>query len=164
MMTLLLVAPLSFSGMAFASGAPGANVNSGAAATPAAGTPATTSTGTVNGLSGSCPPGTTGCISDSNAGAPDPAASSATCANGNCDLVAKYLNPTISVLSVMIGIAAVISYIIAGIQYSSSAGDPQKAAKARSRIISTTLALVAYIFFYAFLEFLIPGGILNAGA
>ena len=86
---------------------------------------------------------------------------STSCSASSCDLINKYVNPAINLLTTLVGIAVVISIIYGGIQYSSSGGDPQKAAKARGHITNTVLALVIYIFFFAFLQFLIPGGILN---
>jgi hypothetical protein len=54
---------------------------------------------------------------------------------------------------------AAISLIMGGVQYSSSNGDPQKITAAKNRISTTIIALVAYMFLFAFLQFLIPGGI-----
>ena len=76
----------------------------------------------------------------------------------DCNIITKYLNPFIKILSVMVGIAVVIGIIIGGIQYAASAGDPQKAAGAKLRIRNAVIALLAYFFLYAFLKFLIPGG------
>lgn len=78
-----------------------------------------------------------------------------------CDnFVDKYINPIVLLLSVLAGVLAVISIIIAGIQYSASADDPAMVAKAKKRIFNTVLGLIAYIFLFAFLNYLIPGGIL----
>ena len=78
-----------------------------------------------------------------------------------CSLYSSYINPAINLLSGLVVLVAIVSIIIAGIMYSSSGGDPQKTAKAKSRIINTLLALLAYIFLYSFLQFIIPGGLLN---
>jgi len=80
---------------------------------------------------------------------------------GGCHIFTSYINPIINVLSSIIVLVAIISIILAGIMYSSSGGDPQKTAKAKSRIINTLIALLAYIFLYSFLQFLIPGGLLK---
>jgi hypothetical protein len=85
----------------------------------------------------------------------------AACTADNCDLIKKYLNPTINVLTVMFGLIAAGSIIMGGIQFSTSEGDPQKAARAKDRIASTIFAIFAYAFLYAFLQFLIPGGLFN---
>lgn len=71
----------------------------------------------------------------------------------------KYVNPTVNLLSAIAGIAVLISVIAGAIQYSSSAGDPAKVQKAKERIRNALLALVAFFFLYAFLQWLIPGGL-----
>lgn len=76
------------------------------------------------------------------------------------NFVETYLNPFIYLLSALVGVAAVISIITAGIQYSSSADDPSTVSKAKQRIFNTVIGLVAYIFLFAFLNYLIPGGLL----
>lgn len=82
--------------------------------------------------------------------------------NSSCNkFVENYLNPAIIVLTSLVGIAAVLSIIFAGIQYSSSADDPGMVTKAKQRIFNTILGLVAYIFLLAFLNYLIPGGIFS---
>jgi len=87
------------------------------------------------------------------------------CGNGpdaaKCDnFVNKYINPAIVLLSAIIGVAAVINIIMAGIQYASSADDPGAVSKAKQRIFNTVVGLVAYAFLFAFLNYLVPGGIL----
>ena len=90
---------------------------------------------------------------------PPPPPSSASCNSSGCDLITEYLQPTINLLSGVVGIIVVISLILAGIEYSTSEGDPQKSAKAKRRITNTLFALIAFFFLYAFLQFLVPGGI-----
>lgn len=75
------------------------------------------------------------------------------------DFVENYINPAIQALTALVGIVAVISIIIAGIQYSTSADDPGAVTKAKQRIFNVVLGLVAYIFLVAFLQYLVPGGI-----
>jgi len=83
------------------------------------------------------------------------------CTSSKCDLISKYINPTINVLSVSFGLIAVISIILGAIQYSASEGDPQKSSAAKNRITNTIIAIVAYLLLYAFLQFLVPGGVFN---
>lgn len=82
---------------------------------------------------------------------------------GSGDLMQKYVNPAITLLAILVGVVVTASIIVGAIQFSSSAGDPQKAAAAKSRITGAIVALVVFMFLYAFLEFLIPGGFLNNG-
>jgi hypothetical protein len=81
------------------------------------------------------------------------------CNASSCNLLDTYIQPTIDLLSGMVGIVVVISLILGGIEYSSSEGDPQKSAKAKRRIANTLFALIAYFFLFAFLQFLIPNGL-----
>lgn len=90
----------------------------------------------------------------------DPAADpNADCSNDRCDLIKKYVNPTINLLSLCFGVIAAGSLIAGGIQYSASTGDAQKVTNAKKRIFNTILAVVVYMFMWSFLQFLVPGGI-----
>lgn len=107
------------------------------------------------------------CVPDSVSPTPAPSNGSSSedqavkCTGGRCDLVKKYITPTITVLAAIFGTVAAISIILGGINFTTSEGDPQKAARAKSRITNTIIATVAFLFLYAFLQFLIPGGIFN---
>jgi hypothetical protein len=114
----------------------------------------------ANGLCADCQNGGKGCIDCDNGICNDPAANaSAECTNNGCDLVKKYVNPFIQLLTLVFGLIAIISIIIGGIQYATSEGDPQRVSKAKMRILWTVIAIVGYFFMYGFLQFLIPGGI-----
>lgn len=77
-------------------------------------------------------------------------------------LYAKYINPLVNLLSAAVGIIVVVAIIVGAIQFSSAAGDPQKAANGKKHIQNALLGLLAYLLLYAFLQFIIPGGLLNA--
>lgn len=107
---------------------------------------------------------TTGSGTTATSSCSDPAASS-TCQNDSshtkCDIVSDYINPVINLLSGLVGLVAVISIIYSGIQYSMAGGDAQKVQKAKNRIRATLIGIVAYAFLYGFVQFMIPGGVLN---
>ncbi len=67
----------------------------------------------------------------------------------------------VNFVSVLVAVIVVIMIIIGGIQYSSAGGSPQKTAEAKNRITNAILAFVMYIFLFAFLQWLIPGGVLK---
>lgn len=67
----------------------------------------------------------------------------------------------IRVASIGVGIAAVAALIVAGLQYTTSRGDPGATAKAIARIRNTVVALLLYIFSYALLNYLVPSGLLQ---
>lgn len=82
--------------------------------------------------------------------------------NGGPDcnrFINDYINPAIKVLTALVGIVAVLSIVIAGIQYASSADDPGTVTKAKQRIFNVAIGLVTYIFLLAFLNYLVPGGL-----
>jgi hypothetical protein len=52
--------------------------------------------------------------------------------------------------------------MLAGFQYMTARDNAGQVQKARNRIVMTIVALAIYIFMYALLNFLIPGGVLPA--
>lgn len=75
-----------------------------------------------------------------------------------CDLIGKYIDPFINLLSACFGLIAVASLIYGAIQYITSEGDAQKASRAKTRMVNTVFAIIAYAVLYGFLQFLVPGG------
>lgn len=77
-----------------------------------------------------------------------------------CDkFIGKYIEPFILLFTASIGVLAVISYLLAAIQYSGAGDDPSAVNKAKDRAFKTTIGLIAYIFLFSFLNYLIPGGL-----
>jgi len=76
----------------------------------------------------------------------------------NCGIV-RYLIKFIDALSAIVGIVIVIMIAIAGIQYSAARDNPQAVVAARAKIFNAILALVVFIFSFAFLQYIVPGGI-----
>ncbi|HUP26586.1 MAG TPA: hypothetical protein VM124_03010 [Candidatus Limnocylindrales bacterium] len=77
----------------------------------------------------------------------------------NCGII-KYLVLFIKFLSAIVGVVIVASIIIGGITYSASKDDPGATAAAKKRIANAILALGLYVFMFALLQYLIPGGVL----
>lgn len=97
------------------------------------------------------------------AAAGDPAATSTVPCGGSsapCPIVDKYVNPAIALLAALTGILAITGIIIGGIQVTSSAGDPQKVASGKRHIRNSVIGVVAFIFLYAFLNWILPGGVI----
>ncbi len=76
-----------------------------------------------------------------------------------CGIIA-YLKIFTDALAVIFGIVVVMMIVIGGIQYSSAGSNPQAVAAAKKRITQAISALVIYIFLFAFLQWLVPGGVL----
>lgn len=64
----------------------------------------------------------------------------------------------IRVLSAGVGLIIITSIVVAGIQYTSSRGDPGQTSRAIGRIRSSLVAFLIYIFTAAMLDFVIPAG------
>lgn len=77
----------------------------------------------------------------------------------NCGII-NLLVIGINFLSAVAGIAIIASLMIAGFQYMTAQDDSGKIQKAKSRIIQTLVALTLFIFMYAFLNYLVPGGVI----
>ena len=76
----------------------------------------------------------------------------------NCQIL-NYVVLFTNVLAGLVGLVVVSVIIVGGIQYASAGNDPQKINAAKGRIFNALLALVVFIFMYAFLQWLIPGGL-----
>lgn len=81
--------------------------------------------------------------------------------NADCGaIVTNYVNPFIRLMTAITGLLIAISLVAAGIAYSMAAGDASKVAAAKQRITNTLLALVAFMFTFGILQWLVPGGII----
>lgn len=80
---------------------------------------------------------------------------------GEGNAILDMLFAFIRVLSVGVGLVIIGSIILAGVQYTTSRGDPQATAKALGRVYNTFGALLLFIFAYAILNWLVPGAILQ---
>lgn len=73
--------------------------------------------------------------------------------------IVKQLNIFVNFLSGLVGVVVVGVIIVGGIQYSLAGGNPQAVAAARKRIIDGLIALFAFLFIFAFVQWLVPGGV-----
>jgi hypothetical protein len=91
----------------------------------------------------------------------DPALASAQaeCGKQACNIIGKFVNPFIQLLTALVGVAVVIGIVWGAIQVITSAGDPQKAASGKNHIRNALIAVVGYVLLFGALNFLIPGGI-----
>jgi hypothetical protein len=65
----------------------------------------------------------------------------------------------VNLLSVVIVAGAVLMIAVAGLQYTSARDNSQSVQKAKEKLFSVVLGLVAYFFLYGFVQWLIPGGV-----
>ena len=71
------------------------------------------------------------------------------------------LNTVLTILTYGVGIAGTLGIVISGIQYLTARDNEQQMVKAKSRLINIVIGLAAYAFMWAFLQWLIPGGLLS---
>jgi len=80
-------------------------------------------------------------------------------ADDDC-LILKYVVIGINFLSALAGMVIIASIMFAGFQYMTAQDNAGQIEQARKRIIMALTALVLFIFMYALLNFLVPGGVL----
>ncbi len=80
---------------------------------------------------------------------------------GSGNAVYDLLFAVLRFLTIGVGILAMASIVVAGIQFSASRGDPKGTAQALKRVWSTLGALAMYLLAYAFLNWVVPGGLFN---
>lgn len=73
--------------------------------------------------------------------------------------ITRWLIWGINLLSAGAGVIITLMIVIAGIQYSTAGANPQAVNAAKGRLFNAILALLALFFLYAFLQWLVPGGI-----
>jgi hypothetical protein len=78
----------------------------------------------------------------------------------SCDLMKKYINPIISFLAALVGLAVTIGIISGGIRYATAGDDPQKVSAGKTQIRGAIIALLTFIFLYAAIRWLVPGDVL----
>ena len=70
------------------------------------------------------------------------------------------LNMVLVVVTTGVGIAAVGSIVFAGVLYITARDNAAQVSKAKTMITNTIIGIIAYILMWAFLEWIISGGIL----
>jgi hypothetical protein len=72
--------------------------------------------------------------------------------------ITRDLNKIVNFLSAGVGIVITGAIIVGGIQYILAGDNATALTSARKRIVNGLIALVTFLFMYAFLQWLIPGG------
>lgn len=71
------------------------------------------------------------------------------------------INLIVNFLSAGVGLVVILMIIVGGVQYIAAGDSPDALKSARQRITNAVTALVIYIFLFAFLQWLIPGGLFS---
>lgn len=84
------------------------------------------------------------------------------CEEGGDGGIYVLLGTILNILTVGVGVAGVLGIVISGIQYMTASGDVAQTTKAKRRLIEVIVGLIAWGLMWAFLEWLIPGGVINS--
>ena len=71
--------------------------------------------------------------------------------------IGAILKTVINVMSIGIGILAVIGITVVGIQYLTAGANEEQVRKSKRRLIEIVIGIIAYVLLYALLQWLIPG-------
>lgn len=74
--------------------------------------------------------------------------------------IVKWLNFFINLLAAIVFVGATAMMIFAGIEYTAAGDNTQKVQAAKQRITNVIIGLIAFFFLYAFMNWLIPGGVI----
>lgn len=98
-------------------------------------------------------------------GADEPESQACEGGGDDCDInnlsLVRRLNWLVNFLALIVLPIITIMMVIAGIQYSSSQGNPQGQQAAKNKLKNLVVSVVAFIFIWTLLEWLIPGGIIG---
>ncbi len=75
--------------------------------------------------------------------------------------IVLFLGDMINFLTAGIGFILTILLVVAGIRYTLARGNPQESAGAKSMIEKVVISVILYLFAFALINWLIPGGLLN---
>lgn len=76
----------------------------------------------------------------------------------NCGII-KLIVAVTNIITGIAGLVIIGAMIFGGVQYSMSGSDPGKVQAAKHKITNALLALAVLIFGYAFLQWVVPGGL-----
>lgn len=79
------------------------------------------------------------------------------CDGGQGESINNILQLVVNILSVGIGVLAVIGIVVVGIQYLTAGGNEEQTRKAKRRLLEIVIGVAAYILIYAILRWLLPG-------
>lgn len=87
-----------------------------------------------------------------------------TCSGKDCitdNPMVKLVLFAINFFGALVGVIVIIVIVWSGILYASAGSNPNQVAEAKKRITNAIIALVMYLFLFAFLQWLVPGGVLS---
>ncbi|MBI2589005.1 hypothetical protein HYW35_02260 [Candidatus Saccharibacteria bacterium] len=77
----------------------------------------------------------------------------------NNGIIKKFIQPIVNFLSAVVAVVIVGSIMFAGIQYALAGDKAEAVGAAKKRIVSSLFAFLVFLLTFAFLQWLIPGGV-----
>lgn len=74
------------------------------------------------------------------------------------------LNIVLNVLTTGVGVLGTLGIVISGVQYMTARDSAEQLTKAKNRLINIVIGLAVYAVMWGFLQWIIPGGILNGSS
>jgi hypothetical protein len=106
------------------------------------------------------PPASTTTTNSTNCNVAKPTATTLnSCVKQN--VIIQDLNVIVNILGAVVGVVVTGAIILGGIQYSMAGDSPDAVGKAKKRITNGLFALVAFLLVYAFLQWIVPGGVFS---
>lgn len=81
------------------------------------------------------------------------------CDASSGDCISNDIQLGINVLSVAVGIVILGMVVFGGIRYSLSRSNPQEVQAAKAHLTNAIIALIAYVFIFTLLQWIVPGGV-----
>ena len=78
-----------------------------------------------------------------------------------CWQIEDILNLILTTLTIGAGVMATGSIIVAGVIYATARDNASQVQKAKTMIFNTVIGIIVYAFFWAIMQWLIPGGVGN---
>ncbi len=129
---------------------PGASVNNPGSSSSSGGAPGSTGTGTGNSSNNS---------SNSNSGGSGSTGIDQCKGRTDGSGINCLVELVVNILSMAVGGVALLMMVVGAVMYASAGDDSGRVAAAKGIITKTVIGVIVYVFLYAILNFVIPGGI-----
>lgn len=73
--------------------------------------------------------------------------------------IVQDIQSIVNFLAIGVGVIVVLSVVIGGIQYMTAGDNSSAISDAKERISNALMAFIAFLFLWAFIEWLVPGGV-----
>lgn len=83
------------------------------------------------------------------------------CGSSSNLIIINILIVVVNFMSIIVGLAVLIGIVFGALLYTSSSGNAEQAKRGIGYIRNAVIALVLYVFMFAIINFLVPGGLFS---